>query len=214
MLMGAARNALWAFNARVSLTCLYVIARGLPRLLCGSVWIARSQGRSWRTGRMARYRTECIRLPYTAPVASHRAFFVKEHGASLPDRWDREREKKPAPLVLDRQYLEVRHNAVNQLRFKPEPHIFIDIQVCIPVFILQRPGGKSPDVILIVSDHGGKGAIVTVHGCQDHRHRDRYRQPEYRSSSRKYASRSEQPCCHCRCHRRPQSCRNPSWRCR
>ena len=123
---------------------------------------------------MARYRAECIRLPYAAPEASHRAFFVKEHGASLPDRWDREREKKPAPLVLDRQYLEVRHNAVNQLRFKPEPHIFIDIQVCIPVFILQRPGGKSPDVILIVSDHGGKGALVTVHGCQDHRHRDRF----------------------------------------
>ena len=43
MLMGAARNALRAFNARVSLTCLYVIARRLPRLLCGSVWIARSQ---------------------------------------------------------------------------------------------------------------------------------------------------------------------------
>ena len=35
-------------------------------------------GRSWRTGRMARYRTECIRLPYAAPEASRRAFFVKE----------------------------------------------------------------------------------------------------------------------------------------
>jgi len=42
MLVGAARNALWAFNARVSLTCLYVVARKLPRLLCGLVWIARS----------------------------------------------------------------------------------------------------------------------------------------------------------------------------
>ena len=36
------------------------------------------KGRSWRTGRMARYRTECIRLPYAAPEASRRAFFVKE----------------------------------------------------------------------------------------------------------------------------------------
>ena len=43
MLMGAAHNALWAFNARVSLTCLYVLARGLPRPLCGLVGIARSQ---------------------------------------------------------------------------------------------------------------------------------------------------------------------------
>ena len=79
MLMGAAHDALWASNARVSLTCLYVIARRVPRPLCGQVWIARSRkGRSWRTGRMARYRTECIRLPYTAPEASRRAFFVKE----------------------------------------------------------------------------------------------------------------------------------------
>ena len=44
----------------------------------------------------------------------------------------------------------------------------------IPVFVLQRPGGKSPDVLLIVSDHGGKGVLVAVHGCQDHRHRDRF----------------------------------------
>ena len=43
MLMGAARNALRAFNARVSLTCLYVIAHRLPHLFCGLVWIARSQ---------------------------------------------------------------------------------------------------------------------------------------------------------------------------
>ena len=50
-------------------------------------------GRSWRTGRMARYRTECIRLPYAAPVASHRAFFVKDHGVSMPGRWSKERER-------------------------------------------------------------------------------------------------------------------------
>ena len=34
--------------------------------------------RSWRTGRMARHKQECIRLPYTAALASQRAFFVKE----------------------------------------------------------------------------------------------------------------------------------------
>lgn len=44
--------------------------------------------------------------------------------------------EKLAPLVLGRQYLKARHDAVDQLRFKPEPHIFIDVQVCIPVFVL------------------------------------------------------------------------------
>ena len=37
MLMGAAHDALRASNARVSLTCLYVIARRVPRPLCGQV---------------------------------------------------------------------------------------------------------------------------------------------------------------------------------
>ena len=41
MLMGAAHDALWAFNARVSLTLPCVIARKLPRLLCGLVLFAR-----------------------------------------------------------------------------------------------------------------------------------------------------------------------------
>ena len=43
MLMGAAHDALRASNARVSLTCLYVIARRVPRPLCGQVGIARSR---------------------------------------------------------------------------------------------------------------------------------------------------------------------------
>ena len=43
MLMGAAHDALRASNARVSLTCLYVIARRVPRPLCGQVWFARSR---------------------------------------------------------------------------------------------------------------------------------------------------------------------------
>ena len=46
MLMGAAHDALRASNARVSLTCLYVIARRVPRPLCGLVWIARSRRES------------------------------------------------------------------------------------------------------------------------------------------------------------------------
>lgn len=77
MLVGAARNALWAFNARVSLTCLYVVARKLPRLLCGLVWIARS----WEVMAHRPYGSIQNRMypsPYTAPSASRRAFFFKE----------------------------------------------------------------------------------------------------------------------------------------
>ena len=89
MLMGAAHNALWAFNARVSLTlpvCQHQTAKQAWQLALRSgavrspVTVVPSCGletRSWRTGRMARHEQECIRLPYTAALASQRAFFVK-----------------------------------------------------------------------------------------------------------------------------------------
>ena len=85
--MGAAHNALWAFNARVSLSCLCVLAHRLPPLLHGLVFIALlfSRGPVLRTCNrvMAHWangsaQTDRIRLPYTAPEASQRAFFVKE----------------------------------------------------------------------------------------------------------------------------------------
>ena len=87
MLMGAAHDALRASNARVSLSCLRVLARRLPPLLHGLVFIAllfcrgpvlRTCNRvmaHWPTGST---QTDRIRLPYTAPEASRRAFFVKE----------------------------------------------------------------------------------------------------------------------------------------
>ena len=86
MLMGAAHNALWAFNARVSLT-LPVCHRPQAATLALRSGAVRSpvtvvpscglETRSWRTDRMARHKQECIRLPYTAALASQRAFFVK-----------------------------------------------------------------------------------------------------------------------------------------
>ena len=92
MLMGAAHNALRAFNARVSLTlpmrrrpqaATLVLRLGFDRwpVLQGSR-PADLQQSSWRTGRMARHRQECIRLPYTAPEASHQAFFFKDRQVS------------------------------------------------------------------------------------------------------------------------------------
>ena len=87
MLMGAAHDALRASNARVSLSCLRVLAHRLPPLFCGPVFIALLFGRGpvLRTcNRVMAHRptgsaqTDRIRLPYTAPEASRQAFFVKE----------------------------------------------------------------------------------------------------------------------------------------
>ena len=84
--MGAAHNAVWAFNARVSLT-LPVCHRPQAATLAlrsdavrSPVTVVPSCGletRSWRIDRMARHKQECIRLPYTAALASQRAFFFK-----------------------------------------------------------------------------------------------------------------------------------------
>ena len=87
MLMGAAHDALWASNARVSLSCLRVLAHRLPHLFCGLMFVALLFGRGpvLRTcNRVVAHRptgstqTDRIRLPYAAPEASRRAFFVKE----------------------------------------------------------------------------------------------------------------------------------------
>ena len=73
MLMGAAHNALWAFNARVSLTlpvchrpqaATLVLRSGAVRSPVTVVPSCGLETRSWRTGRMARHKQECIHLPY------------------------------------------------------------------------------------------------------------------------------------------------------
>ena len=75
MLMGAPRNALRAFNAGVSLSCLRVLAHRLPHLFCGLVFVALLFGRGpvLRTcNRVMAHRptgstqTDRIRLPYAA----------------------------------------------------------------------------------------------------------------------------------------------------
>ena len=80
MLMGAPRNALRAFNAGVSLSCLRVLAHKLLNLFYGAVVLARlfpyGEKLSWRTRRLARYRRNVpVCLLCCAPKA---AFFVKE----------------------------------------------------------------------------------------------------------------------------------------
>ena len=80
MLMGAPRNALRAFNAGVSLSCLRILAHRLPHLFCGLVFIALLFGRgpscglatgSWRTGRPAPHRqivSVCLMLRRRPPA--------------------------------------------------------------------------------------------------------------------------------------------------
>ena len=75
ILMGAPRNALRAFNAGVSLSCLCILAHRLPYLFCGLVLsltcfvgvpsCGLATG-SWRTGRPAPHRqivSVCLMLP-------------------------------------------------------------------------------------------------------------------------------------------------------
>ena len=75
MLMGAPRNALRAFNAGVSLSCLCILAHRLPHLFRGLVLsltclvgvpsCGLATG-SWRTGRQAPHRqivSVCLMLP-------------------------------------------------------------------------------------------------------------------------------------------------------
>ena len=43
---------------------------------------------------------------------------------------------------LHQQYLKARYNAMDEFCFQPEPHIFINAQVFIPVFVFERSHGK------------------------------------------------------------------------
>lgn len=98
MLMGAAHNALWAFNARVSLTLpvrhrLQAATLTLrPDAVRSPVTVVPSCGletRSWRTGRMARHKQECIRLPYTAAFDEEKAKALMDEKAKLQIQLDR-----------------------------------------------------------------------------------------------------------------------------
>lgn len=63
---------------------------------------------------------------------------------------DKERERDLSIRELCHQHTETCYNAANQFGLKPEPHIFIDAQVFVTMFVFERSGGKSPDVILIM----------------------------------------------------------------
>ena len=106
---------------------------------CGSL----APGRSWRTGRMARYRTECIRLPYAAPAASRRAFFVKVA---------RHAERGTHDGFLGLVQIKTQ-GCDNQLCFQPAAQFFIHLGMRASKSVIACPRRKRGYVTGIVADH-------------------------------------------------------------
>ena len=151
--MGAAHNALWAFNARVSLT-LPVCHRPQAATLALRSGAVRSpvtvvpscglETRSWRTGRMARHKQECIRLPYTAP-GSPIGLSLSRCGAQHGKGSTRHSIPGSAQVkIQDRD---------NQLCFQPAAQFFIHIGIRAAMSIIACPGGKRSYVTGIVADY-------------------------------------------------------------
>ena len=121
-----------------------VIARKLPRLLCGLVFLALSAWRSWRTDRMARHKQECIRLPYTAALASQRAFFVKVRNTPC-GKGNARRSSESGQVKIQ--------NRNNQLRFQSAAQIIVHLRMRTALRIIACPCGKRRYVAGVVADH-------------------------------------------------------------
>ena len=130
MLMGAAHDALRASNARVSLTCLYVIARRVPRPLCGQVGIARS--RRGGHGALAVWLdtgqnvSVCLMLRRRPPAGLSLSRSDTEH------HMERGKHAAPGPESTQVKI----QDGDNQLRFQPPAHIFIHQGVRKAVFVI------------------------------------------------------------------------------
>lgn len=106
MLMGVPRNALRAFNAGVSLSCLRVLAHRLPHLFCGLMFVALLFGRGpvLRTcNRVMAHRptgstqTDRIRLPYAARRLSLSRWVQSPASAVMRNWWNGATPCPPPP---------------------------------------------------------------------------------------------------------------------
>ena len=180
MLMGAPRNALRAFNAGVSLSCLRVLAHRLPPLFCGLVLsltclvevpsCGLATG-SWRTGRPARRRqivSVCLIL-HTAPEASRRAFFVKELYRGTAWKGGKHAAPGPGSVQVKAQ------DGDNQLCFQPPAQIFIYLGTRKTVKVIACPRRQRGDVARIMPDYPVYRFGVAPDSGGDHRIRDQRR---------------------------------------
>ena len=119
----------------------------------------------WPTGSA---QTDRIRLPYTAPEASRRAFFVKElyRGAA----WKGEHAAPgPGSVQIKAQ------DGDNQLRFQPPAQIFIYLGTRKTVKVIACPRRQRGDVAGIVPDYPVHRFGVAPDSGGDYRIRDQRR---------------------------------------
>ena len=99
---------------------------------------------SWRTGRMARHKQECIHLPYTAALASQRAFFVKVRNTPC-GKGNARRSSGSGQVKIQ--------NRNNQLRFQPAAQIIVHLRMRTALRIIACPCGKRRYVAGVVANH-------------------------------------------------------------
>ena len=127
MLMGAAHDALWASNARVSLSCLRILAHRLPHLFYGSVMsltclvgvpsCGLATG-SWRTGRPAPHRqivSVCLMLRRRPPAG------LSLSRSDTGHHMERGKHAAPGPESAQVKF----RDGDNQLRFQPPAHMLV-----------------------------------------------------------------------------------------
>ena len=139
MLMGAAHDALRASNARVSLSCLRILAHRLPHLFYGLVLsltclvgvpsCGLATG-SWRTGRPAPHRqivSVCLMLRRRPPAG------LSLSRSDTGHHMERGKHAAPGPESAQVKI----QDGDNQLCFQPPAHIFIHQGVRKAVFVIE-----------------------------------------------------------------------------
>ena len=148
MLMGAAHDALWASNARVSLSCLCILAHKLPHLFRGLVLslsclvgvpsCGLATG-SWRTGRPAPHRqivSVCLMLRRRPPAG------LSLSRSDTGHHMERGKHAAPGPESAQVKI----QDGDNQLHFQPPAHIFIHQGVRKAVFVIACPHGQRSNI--------------------------------------------------------------------
>ena len=167
MLMGAPRNALRAFNAGVSLSCLYVVARKLPHSLYGMVVLAPlfPVGEKYHGAPAARLGTD--RMCPFCPIMRRRCGHICQGSA-----WGR-RQSAGGERVSRLHYAGavwlIFNHSLNKPDFQSALHILVYAQMGITGFVVKCPGTQLVHIVVIVPQHTLYGSGVTGAGSFAHR---------------------------------------------